>query len=888
MPELLNRLQAALSDRYRLDREIGAGGMATVYVAHDLRHDRRVALKVLRPELAAIIGAERFLAEIRLTANLQHPNILPLFDSGEADSYLFYVMPFVQGETLRDRLNREKQLPVAEAISIVTEVASALDYAHRSGVVHRDIKPENILLHDGRALVADFGIALAASKASGARMTETGMSLGTPHYMSPEQAMGEREITPRSDVYALGAVLYEMLTGDPPFTGSTAQAIVARVVTETPRPMLPQRHTIPPHVEAAVLTALEKLPADRFATAAQFAEALANRSFASAATTVASPAAVRPRRRGRDRVLLGVAGVAAAAIAVALWGWLRPGPKPVVNRYSLFLRPSEALQPSVNGSINVAISSDGKRVAYVGPGEGGGRVWLREHDKLRPVPIGGTEGGTSPFFSPDGQALGFVVGGRTVRVISLGGGPAITLSDSINSSGGDWGADGYVYVEVDSGLARIRATGGPQEPVFRMSPQRREIGAEFPNVLPGAGGLVFRLRHAGQPPTDFDIMGMKLPAGEAHPLMHGLYARYAPPGQLLVVTADGKLLAVPFDPDKVALTGPPVALLEGMRTGGFEMNLAASNEGTLVYVSGGSAGLERAFWVTREGAATAVDSAWDPQGILNSVALSPDGKALAVGLIRGAAEDVWVKQLPAGTFSRVTFGDSLHNRVSWSSDGRSVIYLAGSQTGGLPAVTRADGTGTPRILYPGPMSFGQVVQSRDGRWLLLRRVVSEPGNGDIYVIKAGDSTAIPLLTSPVREVSPALSPNGRWLAYTSTESGKPEVYVRSFPDVGSAKWQVSLSGGNTPIWAHSGRELFYLDANLNMVSVTVQPGATFAVTGHRVLFPAQGYSFAGGYPTYDVSPDDSRFIMIRSVAPSAETEMVLIQHWAQELKRSTR
>ncbi|HEY9442359.1 MAG TPA: serine/threonine-protein kinase, partial [Gemmatimonadales bacterium] len=304
MPELLSRLQSALSDRYRLDREIGAGGMATVYLAHDVRHDRRVALKVLRPELAAVIGAERFLAEIRLTANLQHSHILPLFDSGEADSYLFYVMPFVQGETLRDRLNREKQLPVADAVRIATEVASALDYAHRNGVVHRDIKPENILLHDGQALVADFGIALAASKASGARMTETGMSLGTPHYMSPEQAMGEREITPRSDVYALGAVLYEMLTGDPPFTGSTAQAVVARVVTESPRLLVPQRHTIPPHVEAAVLTALEKLPADRFASAAQFAEALGNRSYVSTTATAAAMAAPVATAHGRTGALV--------------------------------------------------------------------------------------------------------------------------------------------------------------------------------------------------------------------------------------------------------------------------------------------------------------------------------------------------------------------------------------------------------------------------------------------------------------------------------------------------------------------------------------------------------------------------------------------------------
>src|SRR3954468_5913500 len=274
MPETQTRLQLALSDRYRIEREIGAGGMATVYLAQDLRHDRRGALKLLRPELSAVIGAERFLSEIKTTANLQHPHILPLHDSGEADSFLFYVMPFVEGESLRDRLTREKQLPIGDAVRIATEVAGALDYAHRHGVIHRDIKPENILLHDGSALVADFGIALAASKAGGTRITETGMSVGTPHYMSPEQAMGEREITARSDIYALGAVTYEMLIGEPPFSGPTAQAIVAKVLTEEPRPPTPPRGSIPAEVEETVLTALEKLPADRFGSAHEFAVSL--------------------------------------------------------------------------------------------------------------------------------------------------------------------------------------------------------------------------------------------------------------------------------------------------------------------------------------------------------------------------------------------------------------------------------------------------------------------------------------------------------------------------------------------------------------------------------------------------------------------------------------
>src|SRR5512141_1921196 len=262
MNDSLTRLTNALTDRYLISRELGAGGMATVYLAHDVRHDRPVALKVLRPELAAILGGERFLKEIRLTANLQHPHILGLHDSGEVDGLVYYVMPYVEGESLRQRLEREHQLPVDEAIRIATEVAGALDYAHRHGVIHRDIKPENILLHDGSAMVADFGIALAASRSGGSRMTETGMSLGTPHYMSPEQAMGEREITARSDVYSLGCVLYEMLVGEPPFNGPTAQAIIAKVITEKPPFATAARESVPRHVARVIQKSLEKLPAD--------------------------------------------------------------------------------------------------------------------------------------------------------------------------------------------------------------------------------------------------------------------------------------------------------------------------------------------------------------------------------------------------------------------------------------------------------------------------------------------------------------------------------------------------------------------------------------------------------------------------------------------------
>ncbi len=274
MSDTIDRVTAALSDRYLLERELGAGGMATVYLAHDVRHDRDVAIKVLRPELAAALGAERFLTEVKITARLDHPHILTLIDSGDADGTLFYVMPFVRGESLRARLTREHQLGVEEALSISRQIASALDYAHRQGVIHRDIKPENILLHEGEAFLTDFGIALAVKEAGGDRLTGTGLSLGTPSYMSPEQAAGERDLDARSDIYALGAVTYEMLAGEPPVTGASVQAMIAKLMTERPTSLRVLRDSIPAAVDTAVLRALAKAPVDRFASAREFAEAL--------------------------------------------------------------------------------------------------------------------------------------------------------------------------------------------------------------------------------------------------------------------------------------------------------------------------------------------------------------------------------------------------------------------------------------------------------------------------------------------------------------------------------------------------------------------------------------------------------------------------------------
>ena len=377
------RLNAALEGRYAIERELGEGAMATVYLAEDLRHNRNVALKVLKPELAAVVGAERFLSEIETTAQLTHPHILPLHDSGEADGFLFFVTPYIKGDTLRDKIDGEKQLSVEEALKITEDVASALDYAHSHGVVHRDIKPGNILLsEEGEPTVADFGIALAVAQAGGGRVTETGLSVGTPHYMSPEQATGDRDVDPRTDVYALGCVLYEMLVGEAPYSGSTAQAILGEIIQGKPISATEARGTVPPNVDAAIRKALEKLPADRFTTAGDFAKALVDSGFrhgheVGAGVTVDRAAWSPPQ--------LAVAGLAVLFGIVAAWALLRPEPPQPVSRQVLSTEGWAGLEAQIGRQV--AIAPDGSSMILpVASGETGTQLALKTRSSTEITP----------------------------------------------------------------------------------------------------------------------------------------------------------------------------------------------------------------------------------------------------------------------------------------------------------------------------------------------------------------------------------------------------------------------------------------------------------------------------------------------------------------------
>jgi len=884
MSETQGRLAGALADRYRLERELGAGGMATVFLAEDVKHHRKVAIKVLHPELSAVLGPDRFLKEIELTANLQHPHILPLFDSGAADGLLYYVMPYVEGESLRARLNREKQLPIPDAVRIASEVAGALDYAHRRGVVHRDIKPENILLHDGRALVADFGIALAVVQAGGSRMTQTGMSLGTPQYMSPEQAMGEREISARSDLYALGCVAYEMLTGEPPFTGPTAQAIVARIMTEEPRPITLQRNTVPPHVEDAVLTALAKLPADRFGTAAEFAAAITDGAKAQRRTGARTAATRLAEPSRRTAILVGLVVLLAA---LAAWGWLgRPKPSGApVTRLRIAMTPGQAMLSVF--TLRFAISDDGKRIIYTGEAPNQQtQLWVRDLDALDARPIAGTQGAITPSFSPDGKWILFVTS-RGLQKMPVEGGEVTTLADSVNpiTPVRVWLEDGtIVFTGPDFALRRVSAAGGPVSRVPIGASSRDSVGLLFPRALPRSDAVIA---------TGCDDVCNQMWVGVMN-LRTGAFTRlaeasatawYSPTGHLVVVRRTGAVVAIPFDLEALEVRGDPVPLFDGVHVAvGIIPSIALSPTGTLLYeksgLTFGQPGI--VVRVTRNGTATPVDPNW-PAAEVSIPSLSPDGKRLAVSILEGQRSDIWIKDLDRGALTRLTTGAGLNFVPSWRPGGAEISYISSEGDWHVES-RRPDGTGaTARINVPSATMIGAPAWSPDGSWVVVdgRR----PGGFDIHAVRAGSDSVVPIATGPFDEFGPALSPDGHWIAYASTESGHPEVYVRPFPDAARERIPVSRSGGRGPGWSLDGKELFFASEGRELMAVPVTwSGGRPGFGEPKPMFSMRGFVDAAEQRSFQPERGGRSFLMVREAESKAQPQLVLVLNWFEELK----
>ena len=893
---LTDQLSAALADRYIIERLIGEGGMATVYLARDVRHNRKVALKVLRPDLGAVLGVDRFLAEIEVTANLQHPNLLPLFDSGAAGELLFYVMPYVPGESLRARLDREKQLPVDEAVRLATAIAGALDYAHRQGVIHRDLKPENVLLQEGQPLVADFGIALAVSKAGGARVTQTGLSLGTPQYMSPEQATGDRVIDARADIYSLGALTYEMLAGEAPHTGTTAQAIIARLLTERPRAMRLARPAVPEHVEATVERALEKLPADRWASAREFAEGLSGarpvvRTTAAAGAdgTAQSGAGAR---RGLGRRELAAWGAVAALAATSAWLLVGRTPAEAPPRTVEFeiAKPDSMVLGGVS-SASIAITPDGRTVVFQGAYPSGARMlFVRSLGERTVRPIAGSEGATFASVSPDGSEVLFAdLSGTNPKLVRLPtiGGTARPFAATGNGNGQvSWGVDGRVLFAIDAEIWIKGANEANATRVLKPDTAHGLIRYGFPHWLPGQrAALISVWRGQGADSLFIGVLSMDDRKVTVLDIL-GRHPRYSGTGHLLYVSLEGSLMAVPFDARSARVTGSPVVLQAGVEVGGRgAAGYDVARDGTLVMYVNGQSGdaINKLAAVSRDGH---VRDLGLPAGVYYRPRVSPAGAQVTFVETQSRsnfdASDVWRAELSPPSLSRITTSRRAERPVFFR-DGRRILFSSNPQGPVAYEVgLEAGSVARERFRWSANIATGDL--GPPGGYAVFA-VYQQAGNTDLWIAHMDSlDHPRPFAAEAYDEGLPRVSPDGRHVAYYSTRTGKREIYIRQLPS-GGEEAHVSLGGGTDPVWGPNGRELFYRTPD-SLYVADLDVGARVTVRARRAMFaisPSLIVSASNG--SYDILPSGREFVWFaRALAATKDASPILVRmDWARGL-----
>ena len=859
--------------------------MATVYLARDVRHHRPVALKVLSPELGAIVGLDRFLAEIRVTATLQHPNLLPLFDSGEVNGQPFYVMPYVDGESLRQRLDREAQLPVDEAIRIAVAVAGALEYAHAHGVIHRDLKPENILLQSGQPMVADFGIALAVSRAGGARVTQTGLSLGTPQYMSPEQAAGDKSVDGRTDIYSLAAVTYEMLTGESPHSGATIQAVIARALTERPRGVRTVRPSVPEYAAVAIERALEKLPADRWASPREFADALQGR-------TVALPppnhldASARPvaswrraaRESARDPVVIGALALAVIGAAFGAWASKRTVAEDSGIAVRFAIAP-EAPGERIATASQIAISPDGRLITYVLTGElGYSRLVVREVGQLNARVIPGTDAALAPFFSPDGAWIGFVAAdGRSLRKVPVGGGPIVMICAASNIQGAWWASPDTIIASVRDSLMIVSAMSGKLQPITGAMAQG-ERARRSPRVLDDGKTILYQSWRGTFAESKIGVTS--LGTGRTQILdITGASPVAVVDGHLIYGSSTRALMAVPFDVSQGRVSGQAIPVIDQVEvTFNGLVRAAVSRSGSLIYASG--AGVSQVVLADTLGHVRVLLP--EPRNY-GSPRVSPDGKRLAITISSssGTQSDIWIYDIASATLSKLTSEGGRSFRPEWSPDGKRVIY--GSNRDGRSALWQqnADLSGAPELVQTSNEDVTGGVVSPDGRAVVYWQATPGVRTSDLfYKALVGDTTSRPIAATSAGEGAPKFSPDGRWVAYTSNQDGPFQVYVQPFPPSG-ARYQVTDAGGMTPVWSRNGGRIFYV-WNGRLHAATVRTSPTFAVLTRTAVLEGNYLLNIPPHANYDVSFDGQSFVLLRPVGQS--NEIVVVHGWKYELR----
>jgi eukaryotic-like serine/threonine-protein kinase len=882
---------------YEILTAIGAGGMGEVYRARDTRLNRIVAIKVLPAHLAdRTESRERFEREAKTIASLNHPHICTLHDIGQQDGIDYLVMEYLEGETLAQRLLKGP-LPLEQVLQYAVEISDALDKAHRKGMTHRDLKPGNIMLTKSGTKLLDFGLAklrqdttpaIPFSQASTAQdtLTAQGMILGTLQYMAPEQVEGKTDqIDARTDIFAFGAVVYEMATGKRAFEGKSQASLIAKILETDPPPMSSLQPMTPPALDRVIKRCLAKDPDDRWQTARDLEVELKWIAEAGSQITLAPTIAMKGMGVLSRRELVISAGtlLSGAVIAgVAVWN-LKPAPAPTplpVTRTVINLPPGRELAGFESGPA-VVISPDGTRLVYAATQGGIQRLYLRAMDSLLEAqPIPETEGASSPFFSPDSQWLGFLAGGQ-LKKISMGGGAAATITMSGYAGGGEnWGSHGMIaFAPANlSFLQQVPDAGGAPQPLTRLG--KSDSSHRWPEFLPGGKAVLFAASDGATNWTNAQIAAQAVGAGERRSLVRGgTQPRYVPTGHLLYAQG-GNLMATMFDPQRLQVTGASVPVVDGvvqsLSSGAAQYSI--STTGSLVYVPGGIQGAGRKLvWVDRNGAEQPFAA---PAHAYESPRLSPDGQRMAVV----ADSQIWLYDLSRETLTRLTFEGNTNSRAVWTPDGKRIAFYS-TKDGQLNLFWQlADGSGSLEKLATSDFINVPVSFSPDGQLLAFHEANPTTGE-DILVLRLSDRKVQPFLRTSFNEADPRFSPDGRWIAYMSDESGHSEIYVQPYPGPGG-KWQISTDGGTEPVWNRNGQELFYRNGNKMMaVEITTQP--SFALGKPRMLFEGPYVLATVPVSNYDVSPDGRRFLMVKPTeqTQAVPTQINVVLNWFEELKR---
>ncbi|MDA2930126.1 protein kinase [Acidobacteria bacterium AH-259-O06] len=889
---------------YRIIEKLGEGGMGEVYRAEDTTLKREVAIKVLPEQFTQDPQRlARFEREAQLLASLNHPNIAAIYSFEHADGLHFLVLELVEGETLGERIRRSA-IPLEAASKIALQIAEALEAAHEKGIIHRDLKPANVkITPEGTVKVLDFGLAKALedevtpedisdSPTLSQLATRTGIILGTAAYMSPEQAKGQ-PVDKRTDIWAFGCVVYECLVGRQVFGGETVTEILAAILKDEPDwKELPE--STPGMIQFCLRRCFQK---DLHHRLQHIGDARIAIDEALKQPTTVSPnevaTAAQPARL-KLAIPSGIALMIAVIVGVSIWSLTRPSPPAprALTRVVVSLPPNQHLE--VKGSSSpIVLSPDGTRLVYAAQGGGRTQLYLRALDQFEAIPIPGTEGANTPFFSPDGQWVGFFAAGRLQKVSVAGGAPLPICDAQSASFGATWGPDDSILFASTgaSGLSRISASGGtPQivtvpdsiplvEGSLRYS--ESEIEHRWPEILPGGKAVLFTIWTGGTY-DEARIGVLSLETGQWRTVWEGgTYPRYSPTGHLIYVRS-GTLMAVPFDLTKLEVTEDPVPVLGGVAVRGSGVPyFAFSRDGMLAYLPATKTLDSSLVWVDRKGTEHLLTQ---EKRDFSGPRISPDGKRLAVTLLDGVRRNIWIYEITRGILTPFTF-EAQNARPLWTPDGKRLTFRS-DRTGPWNIYWMpADGSGEAEQLTTGEDGQIPTSWSPDGA---LAYSEGSPSQSDIWILPIdGERKPHSFLTTEFNERHPMFSPDGRWIAFTSDRSGQDEIYVKPYPGEGGIV-PISTDGGSEPVWARSGKELFYRNGDKMMV-VSIQTEPIFKAQRPKLLFEGS-YSYADISRTssYDVAPDGQRFVMVKSNEEErSPTQINVVLNWFEELNRLT-